>query len=56
MFGLFKKKNESEVLQEKHKELLKKAFETSKVNRQESDRLMAQAEEIAKKIDSLKKG
>lgn len=56
MFGLFKKKSELEVLQDKHKELLKKAFEMSKVNRQESDRLMAQAEEIAKKIEIAKKG
>jgi hypothetical protein len=56
MFGLFKKKSELEVLQEKHKELLKKAFEMSKVNRQESDRLMAQAEEIAKKIEMATKG
>lgn len=56
MFGLFKRKSELEVLQEKHKELLKKAFETSKINRQESDRLMAQAEEIANKIEIAKKG
>lgn len=56
MFGLFKKKSELEVLQEKHKELLKKAFETSKINRQESDKLMAQAEEVAQKIESIKKG
>jgi hypothetical protein len=56
MFGLFKKKSELEVLQEKHKELLKKAFETSKINRQESDRLTAEAEEIAKKIENIRKG
>lgn len=56
MFGLFKKKSELEVLQAKHKDLLKKAFETSKINRQESDKLMAQAEEIAKQIDSIKMG
>jgi hypothetical protein len=55
MFGLFKKKTEGEKLQEKYKELLERAHKISHSNRTESDRLMAEAEEIAKKIDSFLK-
>ncbi|MCH7415550.1 Lacal_2735 family protein [Belliella sp. R4-6] len=54
MFGLFKKKTEVEKLQENYKALLEKAHKVSHSNRTESDKLMAEAEEIAKKIDSLK--
>ncbi|MFD2202528.1 Lacal_2735 family protein [Shivajiella indica] len=55
MLGLFKKKTESEKLQEKYKSLLEKAHKISHSNRSESDKLMAEAEEIAKKIESLLK-
>lgn len=54
MFGLFKKKSELEKLQEDYKNLLSKAHKVSHSNRTEADKLMAEAEEIAKKIDALK--
>jgi len=55
MFGLFKKKSEMEKLQEAYSSMLSKAHKVSHSNRTESDKLMAEAEEIAKKIDALKK-
>ena len=55
MFGLFKKKSELEKLQETYKSLLDKSYKMSHNNRAEADKIMAQAEEIAKKIDELKK-
>ncbi|PSL04926.1 Lacal_2735 family protein [Cecembia rubra] len=55
MFGLFKKKSELEKLQETYKSLLDKSYKMSHSNRAEADRLMAEAEVIAKKIESLKK-
>ncbi|WP_194975100.1 Lacal_2735 family protein [Aquiflexum lacus] len=54
MFGLFKKKSEIEKLQESYSSMLSKAHKVSHSNRTEADRLMAEAEEIAKKIDALK--
>lgn len=54
MFGLFNKKSELEKLQETYKELLGKAHKISHSNRTESDKMMAEAEEIAKKIDDLR--
>ncbi len=53
MFGLFKKKSEKEKLQEAYKKLLEDAYKVSHSNRTESDRLLAEAEEIAKKIERL---
>ncbi len=55
MFGLFKKKTELEKLQDSYKEMLEKAHKISHSNRTLSDKLAAEAEEIAKKIDLLKK-
>jgi len=54
MFGLFKKKSELEKLQEQYKSCLEKAHKASHQNRTLSDSLMAEAEEIAKKIDAIK--
>jgi hypothetical protein len=54
MFGLFKKKSEIEILQENYKKLLEKAHQLSTKNRMEADKVMAEAEEIAKKIDIIK--
>ncbi|TDQ18526.1 hypothetical protein DFQ04_0328 [Algoriphagus boseongensis] len=53
MFGLFKKKTEKEKLQEAYAKKLSEAHKVSHVNRTQSDKLMAEAEEIAKKIESL---
>lgn len=55
MLGLFKKKNEVDKLQEQYKKLMKQAFELSKSNRTKSDEKTAEAEEILKQIDALKK-
>lgn len=53
MFNLFRKKTEKEKLQELYSKKLKEAYTLSHTNRTESDRLMAEAEEIAKKIESM---
>jgi hypothetical protein len=55
MFGIFKKKSEIERLQEKHDKLLEEAFKLSKTNRKASDAKTAEANEIAKKMDDLRK-
>ena len=55
MFGLFKKKSEVEILQKQYKKLMKEAFDLSKTNRTKSDEKTAEAEEILKQIDALKK-
>ncbi len=53
MFGLFKKKNESEVLNEKYQKLLKEAFDLSKVNRTASDQKYGEADKVLKEIEKL---
>lgn len=55
MFGLFKKKTEVEKLQSKYEALMKEWHTLSTINRSESDKKYAEAEEIAKLIDALKK-
>ena len=55
MFGLFKKKTEREKLLEMYKKKKEEAFNLSKINRTESDRLEQEAYEISKKIDLLDK-
>ncbi|MDB4297370.1 Lacal_2735 family protein [Flavobacteriaceae bacterium] len=42
-------------LEKQHKALLKQAFELSKTNRSESDKKVYEAEQIALKIEVLKK-
>jgi len=54
MFGLFKKKSEIEKLQEAYSKKLSEAHKMSTSNRTAADKLTAEAEEIAKKIDALK--
>lgn len=54
MFGLFKRKTEKEKLEEKYRKLIEKAYKLSTVNRAESDKVTAQADEILKKIEKLK--
>lgn len=54
MFGLFKKKSRLEKLQEQYQSFLEKAHKASHHDRKLSDKLTAEAEEIAKKIDNLK--
>ncbi|MBP2833225.1 Lacal_2735 family protein [Aquimarina sp. U1-2] len=54
MFGLFKKKSEVEVLQAKYEKLMAQWHELSSINRAESDKKYAEAEEILQKIVALK--
>lgn len=53
MFGIFKKKSEKEKLQESYAKMLSDAHKLSHSNRTASDKMLAEAEEIAKKIESL---
>ena len=53
MFGLFKKKSESEKLQQRYEKLMKESFELSKVNRSAADAKYAEADEIQKQIEKL---
>jgi hypothetical protein len=53
MFGLFKKKSEKERLQEAYAKMMSDAHKLSHSNRTASDKLMAEAEEIAKKMEKL---
>jgi hypothetical protein len=55
MLGLFKKKSETEKLEQKYRKLLKDAFELSKVNRTESDKKQAEAQEILDQIEAMRK-
>tara|TARA_R110000737_G_scaffold112135_1_gene145262 strand:+ start:397 stop:561 length:165 start_codon:yes stop_codon:yes gene_type:complete len=53
MFGLFKKKSEKEVLQEKYQKLMKEAHTLSTTNRKQSDEKVFEAEEIMKQLEQL---
>lgn len=53
MFGLFKSKTEAQKLQDKHKKLMKQAFDLSKTDRVASDRKYAEADELMRKIEGL---
>ena len=55
MFGLFKKKSEKEKLQETYAKMMADAHKLSHSNRTAADKLMAEAEEVAKQIDALNK-
>jgi hypothetical protein len=55
MFGLFKKKSPLEKLQQQYKDVMKEAFNLSKVNRSAGDEKYAEADAIQKKIDALLK-
>ena len=54
MFGLFKKKSEAEKLQEKYKKLMEEAYKLQSINRSDSDAKYLEADNILKKIDTLK--
>ncbi|MFT4832370.1 MAG: hypothetical protein ACI815_002023 [Psychroserpens sp.] len=53
MFGLFKKKSEKEILQEKYQKLMKEAHTLSTTNRKQSDEKVFKAEEIMKQLEQL---
>jgi len=54
MFGLFKRESEIEVLQKKYAKAMKDWHKLSTTDRKASDKVYAEAEVIAKKIDALK--
>lgn len=54
MFGLFKKKSELDKLQDKYRKLMAEAHTLSQRDRRAGDEKMAEAEEVAKKIDEIK--
>ncbi len=53
MFGLFKKKSEIEKLQDKYNDLMASWHELSSVNRKESDKKYAEAQEILNTLEEL---
>jgi hypothetical protein len=55
MFGLFKKKSEMEQLEDKYQKLIKEAYTLSTSNRRSSDSKTAEANEVLKQIELLKK-
>ncbi len=54
MFNLFRKKDPIEALSKEYESLMKKAHAASHTNRSEGDRLMAEADKVAQKIEALK--
>ncbi len=55
MFKFFRKKTAVEKLEIKHKKLLENAFMLSHTNRKNSDLAYAEAEEVMKQIELLKR-
>lgn len=55
MFGFFKKKSKIEVLEERYKKLMKEGYELSTSNRIDSFKKYAEAEELQKEIEALRK-
>ena len=53
MFGLFKKKSEEELLDQKYQKLLEEAFILSKTDRKASDLKYGEADVVLKKIEAL---
>lgn len=53
MFGLFKRKSELEVLQQKYEKLISEAYKLSSINRSESDKKVGEADVILKQIELL---
>jgi len=55
MFGLFSKKSEKEKLKEKYRKLLERSYKASKINRRESDELIAEAKKIEEQLEEMDK-
>jgi len=53
MFGIFKKKTQKQLLQEKYRKLMEDAHRLSKSNRKLSDDKVFEAEEVMKEIEKL---
>ncbi|NJN27326.1 MAG: Lacal_2735 family protein [Cyclobacteriaceae bacterium] len=54
MFGLFGKKSEIEKLSRRYKKLQAEAYKLSHTNRAASDQKAVEAEEVMKRIESLR--
>ncbi len=54
MFGLFKKKDPIEQLQNKYKQLLEESYKLSHVDRKKADLKAAEADAVLKEIENLK--
>lgn len=55
MFGLFQKKSKMAILEEKHKRLLKEAYDLSTIDRKKSHLKYAEAEAVSLEIESYQK-
>lgn len=55
MFNIFSKKSKIKKLETKRQKLLEESFKLSRVNRTESDRKAAEADEIQRQIEDLEK-
>ena len=55
MFGLFKKKSKTEILQKKYENLLKQSHALSTSSRVESDKKYVEAQEVLKEMEALEK-
>ncbi|MCK0188417.1 Lacal_2735 family protein [Arenibacter sp. F20364] len=55
MFGIFKKKSKVEKLQEKYNTLMKEWHTLSSINRSESDKKYAEAQEVLEELVALQK-
>lgn len=55
MFGLFRKESKIEKLNKKYAKLMKEAHQLWQTNRAAGDQKVAEAEEIAKQIEEIKK-
>lgn len=53
MFGLFKKKSETEKLQEKYEALMKEWHRLSTINRSKSDEKYAEAQKILDTLEAM---
>lgn len=53
MFNFFKPKSEKQKLQAQYEKLLKESYRLSTINRAQSDLKAAEADELARKIESL---
>lgn len=56
MFHFFSKRSKSERLQKKFEKLMQRSYELSSVDRKESDRIYALAQQLLVEIDALKTG
>lgn len=53
MFNLFKKKSKVDLLKEKHQKLQAESYQLSTSNRRESDKKLAEAEDVLNQIKEL---